>query len=175
MWVSALGGNYHLLLPRNNDLSCHKMQQKLRWKLKAYRIKKKRKKKKKKKKKKKINKKIERKITIWILQVRNKGNWNMKRPGCGWDGETHYVMSTSIKEIWNAKQVGRKKKKRERKGGKKGEGREKYFYLEISDLTVALLTPSIVTKLDIPLTRKTINQVRMLLQDSIENILKIQR
>ena len=69
----------------------------------------------------------------------------------------------------------KKEKKRKEGGGKKGEGREKYFYLEISDLTVALLTPSIVTKLDIPLTRKTINQVRMLLQDSIENILKIQR
>ena len=45
-------------------------------------------------------------------------------------------------------------------------------YLEVSHVSVALLTPCVVTQLHIPLTRQTMEKIRKLFQDGVEDVLK---
>ena len=45
-------------------------------------------------------------------------------------------------------------------------------YLEVGHVSVTLLTACVVTQLHVPLTRQTMEKVRKLLQDGIEDVLK---
>ena len=45
-------------------------------------------------------------------------------------------------------------------------------YLEVGHVSVTLLTACVVTQLHVPLTRQTMEKVRKLLQDGVEDVLK---